>query len=216
MSTEPLGRGYIKTAGDVTARPLTDAEAQQVFAALAAKGNEIAFGYLHEGCECRAQLMNEHMETMGIDPNRVWAVSVHRLLAVENPTNPKTTIKWGNHIAPTVAVAGVEHSVLVIDPSLSKGGPMTVLQWATAMRARAIEVSEVPLSQAEILSRQTTCALAGRDLDAIIFSLARGRAPIPERGGSGFVLGSDPPEGISAYAHRKMLEYLAAESSLRR
>jgi hypothetical protein len=216
MSTEPLGWGYIKTPGDLTARPLTDAEAQQVFAGLTTKGNEIAFGYLHEGCECRAQLMIEHMDAMGIDPGRVWAVSVGKPLAVENPTNPKTTIKWANHTAPTVAVAGAEHGVVVIDPSLSRAGPVTISQWALAMRAHSIEVSEIPLSQAEILNRQTTCALAGRDLDAVIFSLPRGRAPIPERGGSGFVIGPDPREGISTYAHRKILDYLAAESSLRR
>jgi hypothetical protein len=81
------------------------------------------------------------------------------------------------------------------------------------MRARSIEVSEVPLSQAEILSRQTARALTGQDLDAVVFSLARGQAPIPERGGSGFVLGPDPAEGVSAYARRKMIGYLAARSN---
>jgi len=81
------------------------------------------------------------------------------------------------------------------------------------MRARLIEVSKVPPSHAEILNRQTTRALAGQDLDAIVFSLARGQAPIPERGGSGFVLGPDPAEGISAHAHRTMIDYRAARSN---
>jgi hypothetical protein len=89
---------------------------------------------------------------------------------------------------------------------------MTLSEWAAAMRARSIEISEVPLSQTEILNRQATRALARQDLDAVIFSLARGLAPIPERGGSGFVLGSDPSEGVSAYSHRKMIDYLAARS----
>src|SRR5260370_891417 len=81
-----------------------------------------------------------------------------------------------SYTAATVAVEGVEHAVLVIDPSLSQTGPMTLSQWAGTMRARLIEVSEVPLSQSEILIRQTTRALAGQDLDAIVFSLARGQA----------------------------------------
>jgi hypothetical protein len=214
MSTKPLGPGCIKTPADAEARPLSDAEAQQVFAAMLAKGEAIAFAYLQEGCECRAQLMIEHMEAMGIDPGRAWALSVGKPLAVVNSINPKTTIKWGNHTAPTVAVEGVEHGLLVIDPSLSPMGPMTLSQWAGAMRAHSIDVSEMPLSQAEILSRQTARALAGQDLDAIIFRLARGQAPIPERGGSGFVLGPDPAEGISAYAHRKMIDYRAARPVL--
>jgi hypothetical protein len=214
MSSERFRPGYIRTPDDAQPRPLTEAEAQHVFAALAAREDEIAFAYLWEGCECRAQLMIEHMEALGIDPGRTWAVSVGRPLAVANPVQPKKTIKWGNHTAPTVAVDAVEYGVLVIDPSLSRTEPMTLAQWAGMMRARSIEVSEVPLSQAEILSRQTARALAGQDLDAIVFSLARGQAPIPERGGSGFVLGPDPAEGLSAYAHRKMIDYLAARSSL--
>lgn len=211
MSSGHLGPGYIKTPADAQPRPLTGAEAGQVFAAMAARQDEIAFAYLWEGCECRAQLMIEHMEAMGIDPGRAWAVSLGKPLAVANPAQPKKTIKWGNHTAPTVAVEGAEHAVLVIDPSLSTG-PMTLSQWAGTMGARLIEVSEVPLSQAEILNRQTTRALAGQDLDAIVFSLTRGQAPIPERGGSGFVLGPDPAEGTSAYAHRKMTDYRAGRS----
>jgi hypothetical protein len=78
------------------------------------------------------------------------------------------------------------------------------------MRAVAIEISEVPLSQTEILSRQTSRVLASQDLDAVVFWLARGPLPIPERGGSGFILGPDPAEGISADGSRKMLDHRAA------
>jgi hypothetical protein len=214
MSSERFRPGCIKTPADVQSRPLTGPEAQQVFAQLAARGDEIAFDYLWEGCECRAQLMIEHLEGMGIDPGRAWIVSVGRLLVVESPARPKMTIKWGNHTAPTIAVDGVEHGVLILDPSLSRTGPITLVQWAGEMRARSLEVSEVPLAQAEILSRQSTRALAGQDLDAVVFLLPRGQAPIPDRGGSGFVLGPNPPEGISAYAHRKMIDYLAAQPKL--
>src|SRR5579883_2902223 len=202
MSSQRLDPGSSKKPAAAEVRPLTEVEARQVFAAIAAKGEEIAFEYLLEGCECRAQLMIEHLEAMGINPGRAWAVSVGKRLVVQNPVNPRTTIKWGNHTAPTIVVEGVEHGVLVIDPSLSPTGPLTLVQWAELMRARAIEVSAVPLTQTEILSRQAARALAGQDLDAIVFRLSCGQAPIPERGGSGFVLGADPPEGCSAYAHR--------------
>jgi hypothetical protein len=193
---------------------LTVADAQQVFEAMAAQGDRIAFRYLVEGCECRSQLMIELMEGMGINPGRAWAVMVGRPLVVANPANPKTPYKWLNHTAPTIAVEGAPHGVLVIDPSLSRTAPLTLYEWAGAMKARSVEVSEIPLSQAEILARQTTRALAGQDLDAIIFSLARGQPPIPEKGGSGFVIGPDPGEGVSVYAHRRMIDYLAAQPKL--
>jgi hypothetical protein len=132
-------------------RPLTPEEAIAVFEAMAARSDRIAFLYLHEGCECRAQLMIEQMETMGIDPGRVWALAVGRDLAVPHPTEPHAMIKWRNHTAPTVAVEAVEHGVLVIDPS-TQARPTTLREWAASMRAQSIEVSELPLSQAEILN----------------------------------------------------------------
>ena len=84
---------------------------------------------------------------------------------------------------------------------------MALSEWAEAMRARSIEISEVPLSQAEILSRQTIRGLAGQDLDAVVFSLKRGQAPIPERGGSGFVIGPDPTEGLESTVSQTGLIY---------
>src|SRR5207302_754182 len=143
MTAKRPAWGWIKTSADVPARPLTDVEAQQVFATMAAKREEIAFAYLWEGCECRAQLMIEPMVALGINPGRAWAISVGKQLAVENPARPNTTIKWGNHTAPTVAVEDVEHGVVFIDPALSQTGPLTIVQWAGAMRARSIEVSEI-------------------------------------------------------------------------
>ena len=41
-----------------------------------------------------------------------------------------------------------------------------------------------------------------------------GVAPIPEKGGSGYVIGPDPAEGASANARRRMKEYLASEEPL--
>jgi hypothetical protein len=79
------------------------------------------------------------------------------------------------------------------------------------MRAQSIEISEVPLSQREILTLQGTRALQGRALDAIIFSLERGYPPIPEIGGSGFRIAPDPPEGVTAFAHAEMQKLLALQ-----
>jgi hypothetical protein len=215
MNTDRLYSGYIKMSADAEPRPLTATEAQQVFEGIAAKGNEIAFQYLQEGCECRAQLMIEYLEGMGIDPGRVWALAVGRDLTVAHPTRPRAKIKWRNHTAPIVAVKEVEDGVLVIDPSLSGTGPLTVSAWAAAMRAHAIVISEVPLAQVQILEMQRVRALAGQDLDAVVFRLARGQAPIPEIGGSGFRIDADPPQGVSAFAHAKMQGLLVEQRKSR-
>jgi Glutaminase len=213
----PDGPGYIKTSAEAEPRPLTEDEAQQAFTTLAAKGDEIAFRYVREGCECRAQLMIEHLEALGIDPGRAWALAVGRKLTVPDPSRPpRGTIQWENHVAPLVAVAGKPHGLLVLDPSLSQAGPLTVPEWTGAMRARAIEVSEVALSQAQILERQTAYTLQhGQPMDAVVFVLRRGVAPVPEKGGSGFRIAPDPPEGPSAFAHAEMRRLLDLQRQLR-
>jgi hypothetical protein len=193
---------------------LTAAEAQEAFNAVAALGDRIAFRYIAEGCESRAQLMIEHLEVLGIDPGRAWALMVGRPLRVENPLAPKTYFKWLNHTAPTVAVEAAPQGVLVIDPSLSRAGPATLPDWAGLMRARSVVISEAPLSQAAILEMQRVRVLAGQETDAILFSLKRGLAPIPERGGSGFRIDVDPPEGVSVFAHTEMQRLLAEERKL--
>src|SRR5437879_2862146 len=103
------GPGLIKRATDAEPRPLTAAEAQEVLETMAAKGDRIAFQYVRAGCESRAQLMIEHMEQMGIDPGRAWALSVGRDLTVPDPLCPRGIITWNNHVAPTVAVESVPH-----------------------------------------------------------------------------------------------------------
>jgi hypothetical protein len=216
VSTKPLGSGYIKTTADAAARPLTEAEAHQAFVAMAARGNEIAFEYLYEGCECRAQLMIEYLELLGINAGRAWIVSLGRKLSVVDRLNPWSKITWENHVAPAVAVEGQPHSVLVIDPSLSNTGPMTLLEWARVVRAQVIEVSEVPLNQAQLLELQTARVLSGgQPLDAVVFSLARGQAPLPDIGGSGFRIAADPPEGVSAFAHAQMQEFMRRQRLVR-
>src|SRR5262245_269328 len=185
---------------------LSPEDAQRVFDLLAAKGDEIAFRWLKEGCECRAQLMIEHMQALGIVPGRAWAMSVGRPLSFATGPGPRDRFQWYNHVAPVVQAPGGEFGAWVIDPSLTRAGPLTLSAWASAMRARAIEVSDRPLSQAEILGRQAARALRGQDLDAVVFILELGQPPIPEAGGSGFMIGPDPDEGDSAYARMRMKE----------
>jgi hypothetical protein len=197
-------------------RILTLKEAQGVFQAVAALSDVIAFRWLVEGCECRAQLMIEHLQALGIKPGRAWAVAVGRLLSLPEPDNPHRSYKWHNHVAPTVPVGGVDYGVMVIDPALSPAGPLTLAEWARTMRARSIEVSDIGLSQAEILSRQAAQALKGQDLDAMVFYLKYGEAPIPEIGGTGFRIDPEPAEGISAFAHEMMQEYLAYQKARER
>src|SRR6266511_1383322 len=107
-------------------KPLTPEEAQEVFRAIAARGNEIAFRWLREGCECRAQLMIESLQAMGLEPGRAWAVSVGRRLSFPHPTSPDRSYKWENHVAPTLTVEEAEPGTLVIDPSISPAGPLTL------------------------------------------------------------------------------------------
>jgi len=207
--------GCIRTAAGAEPRPLSSEEAGALFTVLQSTGGEIAFGYLFEGCECRAQLLIEHLEGWGVEAGRVGAVSVGRPLTVPHPTQPRAVLRWHNHVAPFVAVEGAENGMLVLDPSLTQTGPLTLSAWAAGMRARAVEGSTEPLSQVEILSRQAARALQGQELDAIHFALGQGEAPIPELGGSGFRLTSDPPEGPSAFARAEMQRLLALQRRMR-
>jgi hypothetical protein len=70
----PHRPGYIKAPADAVMRALAEAEAEAVFAALAAKGDKIPFLYIKEGCEVRSQLMIDEMVAMGMDPGRAWAL----------------------------------------------------------------------------------------------------------------------------------------------
>jgi hypothetical protein len=108
----------------------------------------------------------------------------------------------------------VEQGVLVIDPSIAPTGPLTLMEWAGKLRVRSIMLSNVGLSQAEIVSQHAARARRGEDLDAVVFNLKLGEAPLPERGGTGFCIGPDPPQGVSACARRDMAEFLDRQKKL--
>ena len=55
----------------------------------------------------------------------------------------------------------------------------------------------------------------GPPLDAILFSLERVKAPLPDVGGSGFRIGADPPEGVSVFAHHQQQKYLKLQNEMR-
>jgi hypothetical protein len=197
-----------------TGQELTRDQAQDAFNAVAALRDEIAFRWLAEGCECRTQLMIEHLLVLGLEPGRAWAISVGRPLSFPQPGNPRRRYKWANHVAPTVPVAGAAYGVLVIDPSLCPDGPCPLMDWAALLGAQSVEVAVVGLLQADILQRQAARALQGMDLDTVVFSLRLGEAPLPEVGGSGFRIDADPPEGPSEFARKEMRVYLANEKKL--
>jgi hypothetical protein len=156
--------------------------------------------------------MIEHLQAMGLEPGRAWAVAVGRKLSYRDPNNPKQTYTWNNHVAPTIAVEAAEHGILIIDPSLSQVGPLTLTAWATKMKVRGFEAVHSGLSQAEILDRQATRALQSLDLDAMVFLLRLDEPPILDNGGSGFRIGPDPPDGVSDYARQTMAAYLKLQS----
>ena len=136
--------GYITLSSDVPPRPLTQTEAQDVFTAIAAMSDRIAFRYLLEGCECRAQLMIEELLARGISPGRAWAVMVARPLVVPSPDAPKRLIKWFNHTAPTIALDATSDGVRVIDPGVTTTGTLTLADWAAEMGTKAILISQLP------------------------------------------------------------------------
>jgi hypothetical protein len=193
---------------------LTAERAQSLFDALAAREDEIAFRWLVQGCECRAQLMIEWLLSQGVPCGRVWALSVGRLLAVPNPASPRQSYKWRNHVAPSVPVPGAPHELLLLDPSLSRTGPLDLVTWAAIMKAVDIEIVTTGLSQEEILKRQTERALRGLGLDAVLFCLALGQPPILELGGSGYRIGADPDEGPTVHAREMTKVYLARQGGL--
>jgi hypothetical protein len=193
----------------VVEAPLTGEQAHGLFDALAAKGHEIAFRVRAEGCECRAQLMIEHLQALGIEPRRAWVLAMDRPLVFPDPANPRQFYNWHNHVAPTVAVEDVAYGVLVLDPS-TQTGPAVLTDWTRSMGPRQIEVSSRGLSLAEIQQLRAERGLSGQGLDAIVFHLKLGEPPIPDQGGSGFRFGPDPEEGPSAFARATMQRLLGS------
>ena len=102
---------------------------------------------------------------------------------------------------------GAPYDVLVIDPSLSRVGPMTLPDWVGAVNTKNVEYSAVSLTQADINEMQTVRVLGGGDpIDALVFLLPYGVPPLSDIGGSGFRVEPDPHEGVRHFAHMRMDE----------
>jgi hypothetical protein len=192
-------------------QPLTPEQAQDIFDKMASRGDEIAFLWLAEGCESRAQVMIEQMQGMGLDVGRAWAATVSKPLVGRNPDNPREGYPWRNHVAPTVSVAGIEHGVLVIDPSLSRTGPLTLPEWAKIMGVKNYEISTSGMSEVELQARHVALGNRG-GLDAMLFNLKLTEPPIPEAGGSGFMIGPDPAVDLSDFAREEMKGFLQSQN----
>ncbi len=179
-------------------------------------GHKIAFKYLKEGCECRSQLMIEEMLAMGIAPGRAWAMAVPgKTLSVPNPLNPKRLIRWHNHTAPVVVLDPTPEGIRVIDPSLPRvRGPLTLGEWAASIGLLAYEMSDQPLSQAEMLSIFAERTRKEQNVHGFVFVVERGVSPVSDIKGSGFRLDVDPPQGVSVFAQARMQDYLKIQAQM--
>lgn len=148
-----------KLPNDLAAQAISEAEAQRLFALLAADP-QIAFDYPLDGCYARAELMNDIIRAeTGADPLKVWAfmedLDDNGNGVIENgkngpvseidptvpplwlsTTTPYGAVAWGWHVAPMVPVVGVDGIVhyRVIDPSVGSG-PLSTNAWFTAIHA---------------------------------------------------------------------------------
>ena len=124
-------------------RCVSTTRAQQIFDAMSATScdpNAIAapcipFMFPDDGCWARAHEMRRLMNTMGIEPKKIW---IDGSLHTPTRNNPNCFVNWGWHVAPTICVRrrwrpwyifwwwwGVR---MVIDPSLFTT-PVTKADW---------------------------------------------------------------------------------------
>jgi hypothetical protein len=128
--------GATKQACPVGSRaaPLSEAQAQRVFAELAAM-KHIPFDYPDDCCYSRAHEMCRIMQQQGVDCRKVWNYghglsSKEASLTVETPNHPSGQVRWLYHVAPVVGVRGNEGETkdMVLDPSMFDR-PVDVQQW---------------------------------------------------------------------------------------
>ena len=133
---------------------------------------QMAFNYMNEGCQARAQLMGKRAQEKNI-PNikRAWAFGVGKSLKVTIPND--RTYGWPHHVALAIPVQLDDNSIedLVFDPGIFDG-PVTVKEWGETMRAdpRTMDV----ISFNEIAKYNNNCYVpGGRREDADFNMLAR-------------------------------------------
>lgn len=148
-----------KLPDDIAAQAISEAEAQRLFALLAADP-AIAFEYPPDGCYARAEAMNAIiLAETGTEPLKVWAFKEDlddngngvmqdgRNSPVDedddtvpplglNTNTPYGAVAWGWHVAPMVPVVGADGSIRyrVIDPAVG-GAPLSTDEWYAAIHA---------------------------------------------------------------------------------
>ncbi|TAL39509.1 MAG: hypothetical protein EPN97_02285 [Alphaproteobacteria bacterium] len=125
---------------ELAPKPVTPAQAQQIFERLAAMP-DIAFGFAKDGCYARAHLMATRLIEMGQTPSKAWGFEGdHGTLLIQARNGAKT--RWWYHVAPTLPVEMPDGTVqqMVMDPSMFDG-PATLQRWGDMMKAPPERVS---------------------------------------------------------------------------
>ncbi len=112
---------------DSAVPPLSLEKAIEIFDAQADR-DDIAFGYLKDGCYARAHLMCRAFEEQGLSSKKGWVYEFGSELRADLPNGLHMYCDW--HVAPVLAVKLPDGKVedLVFDPSLFNG-PVTFDHW---------------------------------------------------------------------------------------
>ena len=102
----------------------------------------IPFGYSAKGCQARAQAMAQLLSEKGYQSQKIFAVAERNVLPAQNKgaltsqTSLGEPTRWPFHVAPLLRVThGNDEYLMVLDPALPGGRPLTVTEWMTAIGA---------------------------------------------------------------------------------
>ena len=125
--------------------------------------------------------MVQRLLDKGLASTKVWAfaASTADLLWLECPEHPDGRVQWAYHVAPVLLVRGPNGSAreMAFDPILFSA-PVTLEEWRNALH----------------------------DTPTVV-QTALGRAPLQERGGSGYWPAPDPIEGLDVHARETLEDY---------
>jgi RHS repeat-associated protein len=195
---DPTGHyGCIVEDGDEVCREnfpddqsLSLEEAQELFDLMAGQ-DDIAFGYLADGCYARAHLMAQRMAERGIEVRKVWTFPEPEAEWISVDVSGFPDEGWRYHVAPTVSVIQEDGTVqrMVIDPSLFDS-PVTIEEWVGVQKNVVEVVEKRPDEPPNPESWYHTGVM---------------------QGGSGYMPGRDPNGGPDAHARMRMAEYKQKE-----
>jgi hypothetical protein len=155
-------------------------QAAAIFSNFAAT-EDLALGFLADGCYARTHVMVQHLLDQGLSPMKVWAFAASAAdpLWVEAPNSSGERVEWSYHVAPVLVVRepDCEPEERVFDPVLFDR-PVRVEEWLSALHD------------------------APRPVRTVL-----GEPPLPAVGGSGYWPSPDPPEGPDVHARETLEEY---------